>query len=207
MLKEGVCKGAGNLQLTEQTLRKLYVEEGLSVTEIEREYNLARNTVTRGLKKYKIPFKETIHETATEYLMQKLQEFGYKVQRLGCGDLCDLLVEKQVRVKVMSSAKLCEDGAFRYALAEKQKKRPYTRSCYVLPNGRVRRRYSLFCDVVAFVGADSGRFYVWFIPAEEIADSLQTLRLPVAEQSKYNKYREAYGTVDTYLLKDRVQIG
>lgn len=195
------------MQLTEKMLRKLYIEDGLSVREIEREYSLARNTVTRGLKKHQIPYKETVHEKGAGYIMQRLQDRGYRVQQLGQEELCDLLVENQVRVKVLSSAKLCEDGAFRYALAEKQKKHVCTRSCYVLPNGKVRRRYSLFCDVVAFVGVESGRFYVWFIPADEISDSLQTVRLPIGEQSKYNKYGEAYGTVDTYLLKDRVQIG
>ncbi|PGT90076.1 hypothetical protein [Bacillus thuringiensis] len=200
------------MQLTETTLRSLYESKGLSVTDIERKYNLKRNAVTRRLKKYGIEIKETVNECAVRFVSHALQNRGYEVAGQGEESMYDLLIDNQLRVKVLSSAKLNEDEAFRFALTDKcrnQERRGNreTACCYTLPNGRVRKRYKAFCEVLALVGICEGECYVWFLPAKDVTDTLQTLRLPITGQSKYNPYRNRYGLLDTCMEIDSRQIG
>lgn len=198
------------MQLTETVLRSLYEGEGLSVTDIERKYSLKRNAVTRRLKKYGIEIKETVNECAVRFVSHVLQNRGYDVAGHGEDARYDLLINNQLRVKVLSSAKLNEDGAFRFALTDKcRKEKQGNREeacCYTLPNGRVRKRYKAFCEVLALVGICEGECYVWFLPTKDVTDSLQMLRLPITGQSKYNPYRNRYRVLDIYMGIDSRQV-
>ncbi|MBE7114542.1 hypothetical protein FT641_18015 [Bacillus paranthracis] len=183
------------MELTKETLVDMYVRKGMAASEIESSLGLKRNQVFRKMKKFNIEPRVTTHDAAVDYVMSELSDRGFvatNVRREDSSCEFDILLDGKIRVQVLSASKIDLHGAFRFALSESNRtgKYPQKQNKLLLRNGRIRKIYRKTCEYLIVVGMDAGQKYIWVIPSNEVSDTLQTLRTPTSEVSKYNKYYE-----------------
>ncbi|MED3012885.1 hypothetical protein P4359_28225 [Bacillus thuringiensis] len=186
-------------KLTEDLLRELYIEKGMSDREIGDLYGVTRANISYHRKKWGIEGKPSLSKKAIQDVQNKLDSLGFVVENMkkkNTHHIFDLLVENTIRLDIRSTETLQED-TFRFKLLDSDN------SCLLesdnrlqLKNGRTKKILRNTCDFVILVGYLKGVANFWVIPSRNLKDDLNGISIrPYSDSSKYLDYKDSWGSI------------
>lgn len=186
--------------ITKDKLFELYKINKLTDKEIAKMYNVDRTYIVHLRKRYNIESNNSLMMKSLKAVISQLELQGVKVKNLKEKDKTstyDLLINDKIKIEVMSSSKLMNDGCFTFSLTCKEELNILESNDRVrLNNKRFRKLFRKTCDFIVFCGFHEENVVFWVIPSNELKDDLQVLSLrPYSKTSKYNKYLDAWDLI------------
>lgn len=186
--------------ITKDKLFELYKINKLTDKEIAKMYNVDRTYIVHLRKRYNIESNNSLMMKSLKAVMAQLECQGVEVKNLKEKDKTstyDLLINDKIKIEVMASSKLMNDGRFTFSLTCKEELNITESNDRVrLNNKRFRKLFRKTCDFIVFCGFHEENAVFWIIPSNELKDDLQVLSLrPYSKTSKYNIYLNAWGLI------------